>query len=208
MTSWDQKKGGQYLGYGGHHEYELVTGTFALPVAVAEDDLEDGESPVVVVQAHCPYRKRVLAFDAKKTGSPAVLPSPESTGAFTFIGGSIVFDQPSFDGSMTSFVWHGQGVYEYVETVRSRVSDGFLLMSFPFKTAAQSDTLSQGQSLPQGQTAAQPQGGAVAQAGSYAQAGYSQAPISLSSGGYAYNVPCYWPGAFFNAELANGGSPA
>jgi hypothetical protein len=202
-STWDSSQHEPYEKYGAIHQYTIAQGTFALPVAVESEDLAQGTSPVEVVQAHCPYRLRTTVFDAKKALAPPVIPSPESAGAFTFLGGNIMFNQPGFNASLESYNWEAKGEYTFVEKVAHSVSDGFLLMSMPFSEIPERVVTQAG--LGNSQIAS----GAIASAGNYGKAGWELSQdLDFSTGAYTYNVYSYWPGAFFNNQLINGGTPA
>lgn len=189
-----------------HHaldnQYEMVPGTFALPVAdeAPEDATELADwSPVVVVQAHAPYRIRRVAWATRKSGAPPVIPSPETTGAFTFVGGAIHFDYPRFDALGSGFLWSIKGEYAFVETVRSDVSDGWILGSEPVPSQVNQQLLT----TYGGGTA--PEIGAVSQAGVEVKMAYAESlGLSLTSADYTFWSPTFFPGALANDGMLNG----
>lgn len=197
----DVAQSGAYRSGGMENTYTLEPGVFVLPVAeeppTNTEELTDW-SPVVVVQAHAPYRIRQVKFSTKKSGSPPVLPSPQDCGAFTFIGGSLYFPSPAADPSGSRFLWHGAGEYVFVEEARSAVEDGFVLGSDPIPN---STYLALRQILPAGQ----PQTGAVSQAGDEVKIAYGEAgQVSLNAPSYSYYSTAYFPGVFFNTGMLNG----
>lgn len=204
-TTWDSSDTTPYESYWGEQEYEIQAGNYALPVAIDPADIAAGDSPVEVVQAHAPFRIRKALFSAKKANTPPVIPSPESSGSFTFLRGLLKFNQPTLNTDMGSYVWAAQGSYFFVEAITHDVSNGFLLMTLPFSTAIQQDITTNGfgnQIISQGN-------GAVANSGTFGRAGWELSQnLNFADGSYTYDVYTYWPGAFFNKDLLNGGTPA
>ncbi|VTR92152.1 unnamed protein product [Gemmata massiliana] len=200
-NNWDHYQSPLYRSNGSIDEFELVEGTFVLPVA--EDPPTDPEelrlwSPVVIVRGHAPYRKKTVHFKASKSGAPPVLARPESVGALAFLGGTLAFQQPLMDTSLAKFVWEGMGSYSFVENCRSDPDDGFVLTGVPWTTANQAVNYSTGVS-------GNPQFGAVARAGADAKFGWAVGQaISLNDPAYNYNVATYIPGKFFGSGLLNG----
>lgn len=203
-TAWDYTKYANYSKWGSDNEYRVHSGTFALPLA--EDPPTNPEeranwSPVAVVKAHAPYAERVVTFDTKKRSGPPVIPSPESAGPFTFLGGAIHFDGPAVGGSGATFDWSVRGAYSYVMDVRFDPNDGFVLTGFPFPLATQVANKIQYQ----GQA---PTEGPVAEAGEDVVTGYQQAQqINMQSPYWRYNTISYFPPQLLNADLVIGGLP-
>lgn len=172
---------------------------FHLPIAVSEDDLENGDSPVVTVVAHAPHRIRRVVFCTKKAGGPPMVPSPESTGAFTFLGGALHFDYPGFDATGTAHTWQVRGEYAFVETVKHTDDGGYVLGSVVIPSAI-NFTLNQiyggGQAPPEG---------AVQQAGPDVTMGYRESlGVDFTAATYSYHCPTFYPGRFLHNGMLNG----
>lgn len=203
--NWDQYQPQLYDSTGAFDEYEIVSGLVVIPIAEqppeSQSELIDW-SPVRVVRVHPEYRIRRTSFRNRKTGSPPVLPSPKSSGALIFLGGTLAFQQPQLNSSLVMYNWEGMGQYEFVENCRSSVDDGFLLTNKPFTQTIQAENQLAFQG---GQQVAL---GAVAQAGDDAKSGYVLAQqTSLLTTNYSYSCPSYIPSLFFNEDLVNGAAP-
>lgn len=175
--------------------FRIVEGVFAIPVAEAPptDPSELAAwSPVEMIRLHSPYRIRKTAFASTKQTRPPVMPSPGSEGKFEFIGGDLGFSTvpngPSFD-------WSCQSEYVYVENCVSRTIDGFVLGMAPFQYPEQK----QGELYAGNPTISSP--GAISEAGSDARRGFSD----QNNGPNNYTAISFFPGLFFNSEIANGG---
>lgn len=195
-----------YKSHGLHNSYDVVPGVYALPVA--ENPPTDPEllatwSPVEVVYAHAPHRVRTVNFSLEKEGAPPMVPAPEDTGAFVYLGGSIQFHGPQLNSGLRNYIWTTSGQYTFVEYTKSDLDDGFVLGSFPFSSTIQMDLASQYL------TGAKPTTGAVAAAGLDAQLGWTEAreEINFESTGYKYVNPTYYPSHFFNSGVLNGNVP-
>lgn len=200
-SNWDHYQSTLYRTNGSLDEFELVEGLFALPVAEApptDPVLLAAWSPVVLVRAHAPYRRKTVHFKGRKTGSPPMLVKPASTGALAFVGGTLAYQQPQSDTSLTGLIWEGSGSYTFIENCRSDPDDGFVLTGTPWITYNQQQTLTQGADY-------RPVYGAVAQAGVDARAGYGASlQLNLNSSNYTYTVATYVPGLFFSSGMLNG----
>lgn len=186
----DQEQTQLYKDYVLQNDYTFVSGAFALPVATEED----GESPVDVIQAFRPYRVRNLRFSASKNNAPPVLPSPESVGAFAFLGGDISMASPS-PTSNNSFQWTANGELTFVCTAAS--TDGLILGNRPmiFEQQAAVPVFSNGSDLPAD----------VQEAGRGPIAGYRLGEqVNLNDPYYQYPEISYFPAAFFSTDLLTG----
>ena len=204
---WDNYQWFNYAELGCLDEFELKAGAYELPIAAdppTDLDALKTWSPVVVVQAHAPYRIKRVNFKAKKNGSPPQIPSPASSGALVFLGGTLVFPTPQPDMTTSTFNWQAMGRYEFIENCRSDNSDGFVLTGRPFTLQVQADN----QNLP---FAGNVDYGAVAQAGPDAQMGYLVGQAAQSDGltdpYFAYTIPTFWPSMFLSADVLNGYAP-
>ena len=176
-----------YNGIGQGNEYTLVPGVCILPLAedppTTDQDLAT-YTPIVIAQLHAPYRLRKYNSVAHKQNNPPVVPSPMDQGSFVFMGGNIQFV--------------------------SRVKDGFVLGSaFPYTTTSDQAGIASYLNNPT------PTIGAIANAGNNAIAGYnlgnqivpndfSQYPTGMNPQ-WSYSLAAFYPGNFFNDQLANGG---
>jgi hypothetical protein len=204
-TAWDFTKYANYAKWRSDNVYTPNSGTYVIPLAVevptSQAELRDF-TPVATVQAHAPYTLRTMTFNTRKRGTPPVIPSPESTGAFTFLNGSIHFDGPSINQSLSSYDWEVSGAYLFIQNTRFSPDDGFVLTGTPFPLATQTQNKLQYQ-------AKDPQVGPVSEAGLDAQTGYAQGQqIDLRSPYWRYNTITFYPAQLLNADLANGGLPA
>ena len=138
-----------------------------------------------------------MRFTYAKASTPPVIPSPVSAGAFQFLGGSIMFNNPNPTMSLETYNWAVTGVYLYVEDCRSSPDDGFILGSHPYLTIPQ-------QSNANTFSASAPPIGAIAQAGDDVKRGYNQGQLISSEGNWLYNNASYYPYTLLNEELANG----
>lgn len=201
MANWDHRQHQLYDQNGSLNAYELESGSYVIPLAEAAPtnaaELATW-SPVAVIQVHAPYRMRRVYFKGRKNGSPPILPSPVSAGASTFLWGTLAFQQPTLDATAGNLNWEGTGQYEFVETCRSSVDDGFLLLNNPF---TQSFQVQVQQHFSPGTVPY----GAVAQAGPEARIGYTiGSQMDLTDPFYTYIIPSFVPGQFFNADMLNG----
>ncbi len=187
----DQEQADFYSGGGVADEYELVTGTFALPLAV---EAAEDQAPVTLVQAHAPYRIRRVRFDMTKQGAPPVCPKPVDTDAFTFVGGVLGIPAPTPNLNGT-FEWQVVGEYTFVSGVYNAPADGYVLTSLPFVYPTQVLNQSSGAALPED----------VEGAGIGPKAGYTAGQqVDLTNPNYGYNEPTYLPGVFFSGDLVSG----
>lgn len=198
----DVPHAGSYKSHQLYNQYELVEGLFHLPVAEnpPEDEQELAEwSPVVTVRAFAPHRIRHVQFATKKFGAPPVIPSPETTGAFTFIGGAINFPAPILSADGTGFTWNVSGEYGFVETVRSSPDDGFVLGSDPIPNSVYQEM----RKIYGG--GGQPEQGAVASAGEEVRIGYAEGQaVDFSNSYYSYWSQSYFPAVFLHTGMLNG----
>jgi hypothetical protein len=179
------------------NSYDIVGGRFALPVAENPTD-DPSWSPVVVVQAHAPYQRRTVVFQTTKESAPPTIPSPEDTGAFTFLTGNIFFHGPRTQPSGNGFNWHVEGAYEYIVGARSDPDDGFVLGSLPVPNRVE-ELLKSEVSGPT------PVYGAVAQSGPNVRVGYAEAGnVNRVSPAYAYICPSYFPPTSLNTGMVDG----
>lgn len=185
------------------NDYTLEPGVCVLPLAqdppTAQAELANW-SPVVVLRLHAPYRLRRVNYDTMKQKNPPVLPSPESTGAFVFVGGTLIFNN-ALDNSLSNYDWRTQADYLYVENCVSRTQDGFVLGLPPYDTATMPRNY---QTYPPNS----PGVGAIAEAGADARVGYTMGTTIgnyISSGAWGYNVCSFFPGNLFNDNIVNGG---
>ncbi len=186
----DQEQTQLYKDYDLQNDYTFVSGAFALPVAGEED----GTSPVDVVQAFRPYRVRNLKFSASKNNSPPILPSPQTTGAFSFLGGDISVPSP-YPTSNNSFQWTANGELTFVCTAAT--TDGLILGNRPmiFEQQAAIPQFSSGSDLPAD----------VQVAGRGPIAGYRLGEqINLNDPLYQYPEISYFPSVFFSTDLLTG----
>lgn len=197
---WDLTQGGQYNVLNNGNDYQVISGVFALPVA-EEPPTNTSElaawSPVATVKAHAPYRIRNVQFRYDKSGTPPVIPSPESSGAFVFLNGSIGFASPKPNLSFTAFDWTVAGVYTFVENCRASNDDGYVLGAFPFPTIMDQDNALT-------YTPAAVPLGAISQAGDDAKRAYTQGQLINNSTGWMYNSASYFPYILLNNEIING----
>lgn len=186
--------------------FEFDPGVCILPIA-EDPPQSEGQlatwSPVVVLRLHAPYRIRNTKYSAIKSNNPPVMPPPQDTGNFVFLGGNLVV-VTSLNQSFNSFDWQVGTQYSYVENNVSRTQDGFVLGVPPWMwQSSQINTINN--------NPATPTVGAVAHAGLevlYAVTmGQNILPDRPSVGTYNYNMPSYLPGTFFSDNLVNGGTP-
>lgn len=200
-TAWDTKQYALYKHYSADNTYRMEPGVFVLPLAADEEDLAEGETPVRTVKAHAAFRVRDMKFAAKKSDAPPCIPSPESAGAFTFIGGAIRFNGPSANQTLMSWDWVVEGQYTFVEDCNSTPDDGFVLTSLPFQLETQEQNRLQ-------YGVGNPTTGAVAVAGEDAKTGFAQASqINTQSQHWEYTSITYFPAQLLNAEMVNGELP-
>lgn len=204
-TILDRQHGHLYKSHTLDNGYTVISGRFALPVAESAptDPLELASwSPVTVVQAFAPYQTRTVVFDTRKEGAPPMIPSPESSGACTFLSGAVFFHGPSVTTSGVTHLWSVEGEYEFVLAVRSDPNDGFVLGTLPIPMQLDKDlaTIYGG---------VQPQFGAVAHAGPTCRMGYGEAGgIDLQQSSYQYWSSTYFPPSLLNTGMLNGdGTP-
>lgn len=190
----DQEQIDFYQTGGVADDYELVSGVFELPLAV---EAAAGQSPVVVVEAHAPYRRRVIRFGFTKQVTPPVVPKPVSSGAFTFVGGSLSIPSPT-PNLNGSFEWTVTGEYIFVSTVNVGDDDGYILSGPPlvYPSQIQSQTGS-------GTQSSQPEDVQVAGIGP--KVGWQEGQqVDLTNPSYSYNEPSYLPAIFFSESLIAG----
>lgn len=189
----DQYQVDLYKNGGTNDTYSWATGTFVLPLAVtASADQE----PVVVVQAHAPYRLRTVRFRYTKQHTPPKLPKPVSTGAFTFVGGAMTVPAPTPNINGT-FEWQAAGQLNFVSAVYNDDSDGYILSSPPYVYRSQQGWGGGSSNAPLD----------VQEAGIGPKVGwYLGNSLSFTDPSYAYNEPTYLPGGFFSEDLLNGPS--
>lgn len=182
-------------------EYEMVSGAVVLPIAQTPPTSESALgswSPVVVLQLHAPYRIRRTRTSSQKTNNPPVVPSPQDTGKFVFLGGTLTI-QNMMNSRLDTFDWFVGSDYTFVENCVSRVQDGYVLTSMPWAWMTTASNLTRGTST------AVSSPGAVGQAGTDAKVGYNQASSIDLNGTWGYNTSTYFPGNLFNETLINGG---
>ena len=192
-------------GAGINNTYSLVSGMAILPIAAMPPT--DAEalaewSPVVILQLHAPYRMRRIARGNAKQNTPPVMATPQSVGAFVFLGGSLTF-QTAMNSSQYQSDWMVSSEYVYVENCVSRPQDGFILGSQPFQTLPISDAIVGYGGL------VDPTAGAILQGGAAAQAGYSEGFYKIGDVGeiaadVLYANGTFYPGDLFNDDLDNG----
>lgn len=186
----DQEQAQLYQDYGMTDDYTFVSGAFALPVATSDTT----ESPVDVVQAFRPYRVRNLRFNAKKNATPPVIPSPESVGEFTFLGGDISVNAPT-PTSDHNFQWTVGGELTFICTAPT--TDGLILGTRPmiFEQQAAIPLFSVNSDMPDD----------VQAAGRGAVAGYRLGEqVDLTNPFYLYPEISYLPATFFSTDLLTG----
>jgi hypothetical protein len=201
----DTNQAGRDLYQGGQgvlNEYAFDPGVCVLPVA--EDDPGGADwSPVVVCRLHAPFRTRKTRYDSQKQQNPPVVPTPADTGAFVFTGGNILLTT-QLNPSFQRFDWTVVTEYTFVENCRSRPQDG-LVLGLPAYTWTSSLENLQGI----GQATPANLDGAVAQAGYDAKVGFQQAYVQAAAiandGNWSYNTSSFFPGQFFDPNMANGG---
>lgn len=201
MAYWDTTQSGQYTALNNSNDFELNEGVYVLPVAetAPTDNAELAAwSPVAIVRAHAPYRIRKVVYRYDKTGTPPVIPSPESQGAFTFLGGSVAFASPKPNLSFAAYDWTVGGIYSFVENCRSDPDDGFVLGSFPFPMITDFNNTETYSPDMAGEF------GAIAQAGDLAKRGVNQAFSIGLLNNWLYNSTCYFPGDLLNNQMVNG----
>lgn len=184
--------------------YTFRPGVCILPLA--EDPPTNQEelktwSPVVKLQLHAPYRIRNVRYTNDKQNNPAIIPSPEDVGAFTFISGSVLVTTNA-NSTFCNYDWGVETNYVFVESCVSRVQDGLVLGSPPCTLGTTPVNATQtGIALPGNLI------GAISQSGFDVLVGVNQGiAVNLNSpNGWGYNSPAYYPGLFFDKYLINGG---
>ncbi len=187
---------------------EDVSNTFAFAPGVcvlplAEDPpTDEGElaaySPVVVLRLHAPYRLRRTVYSAEKQNAPPVMPRPDDTGKFVFLGGAMAL-RTIENQTFMLFDWQVSSQYDYVENCVSRPEDGLVLGTVPW---FRNSTTEAAEIFPPVSSAI----GAIGAAGEEAKIGYTMSRGIVLDGEspYVYNIPSYYPGVFFSDDLANG----
>lgn len=186
-----------YDGITNANSYDMMPGVCILPLA--EDPPTDLESlaeysPVVIARLHAPYRIRKYNFSEHKQNNPPVIQTPEDTGAFVFVGGSLSF-YTQFNSTWWNSDWTVDGSYIYIENCVSRPQDGFVLGSV---TPFTNDPDASATSYYTGDSE-QPQItiGAIAFAGDNAQAGFI----------YGQYIAGLYQGSLPTEIDGNGGTP-
>jgi hypothetical protein len=200
-------------GVGINNTYRFESGVCILPVA-EEPPTDIGRlasySPVVALQLHAPYRVRRVRYDTRKVNNPPVVPTPQSIGAFVFVGG-VMGVVTSLNSSLGTFDWDVVNDYTFVESCVSRPQDGLVLGLPPWTwVTSQENSLFFAGALEVGAAlSGAGQIGAIARAGPDAKVGYvmgQQAAVYLSKNeGWGYNTPSFFPGGLFNGDLVNAG---
>jgi hypothetical protein len=188
--------------------YHLEPGVCILPLC--EDPPTDPDelatySPVVRLRLHAPFRVRTSTVRSDKRGSPPVIPTPQDTGKFQFMGADINF-LTNLNVSFDTFDWKVMGVYQYVEACASRPEDGFVLCSAPVTYTQETRNARRFAGYPA------PLVGAVASGGANARVGYTMGQMLASPDTptglpiiWTYNMSEFYPGTLFNDGLMNGG---
>ncbi len=182
------------------NSYQLQEGVCVLPVALTDDEVAAGVSPVLVGRLHPPYRIRTLNYRAAKQNAPPVMPTPKSAGAFVFVGGSFDIPAPTQNQTYTVFDWEATARYVFVEDVQSDRADGFVIGTPPYTLPTMAANAG---------TGVQPPSGAGKFAGPDAWVGYAQGLAAqgagIASGAWNYNCQSFYSGAFFNDTISNAG---
>lgn len=192
---------GYLTGYGAKEDYEIVSGVVHIPLA--ENPPTDLAalavwSPVVPVQVHASYRRRTMHWKATKQGGPPIIPSPISTGKFSFEGGVIEFQTPRADGTFGKFDWTVSGAYHFIEVCRHSNEDGFIL-------GVPATTLTTQAANAQNYTTSFPPLGAISAGGNDALYGYRAAKSNdVTAPNWIYNTISFFPGELLNDYVANG----
>jgi hypothetical protein len=189
--------------------WDVNPGIAILPVALTQEELDSGVSPVVVVRLHSPYRMKRVTFNFQKANTPPIVPAPTDSGTFTFIGGSLTFPFPSHNTTLTGRTWTVAGDYLFVENAPGDVlnGDGFVNTSPPWWTFDQTARMTAGYYAAAAAIgAAQGAGNTIGSAGLAAQCGYGAAlATDLTNPNYDYSEPVYYPTIFLNDTLVKGG---
>ena len=189
-------------GFGTRNDYEFHPGVCILPLA-EEPPTDPTElaswSPVVVLRLHAPYRERRYSTTTVKTNNPPVTQAPVDTGAFVFTGGTMSLTM-RMNSTQANFDWNVVTDYFFVEDCVSRPADGLVLGIPPFTYNVQAENAQGGGGLA-------PSLGAISGAGPDALIGYAMGEAADLNGTWGYNTPSFYPGDFFNSNLANAGPP-
>jgi len=201
----DDAQADMYSAWSTNDEYEHDSGAFAFPVALSDSDYAAGKSPVSVGRLYPPTLRRTTSFRAEKQGGPPVVPAPVDSGAFVFLGGSIVFPKPVVNTNTASSTWVVTGEYEYVANCPSQPTrDGYVITTQPWLMTAQQ----YGQA---NFTPATPDGsdGPITQAGFDAKVAVAQANQMAPGKQTATLLSTTWyPGKLLDGQLVNGGGQA
>jgi hypothetical protein len=110
----DTKKAKFYKQYKMVSDFEYQSGLLVVPLAVEPGS---GLPAVELVRVHAPSGERAVAFDAEKDQTPPGVPDPNYSGASNdvFLEGNVGVALPSVGNDQTSYRWHVQGVYRYVQ---------------------------------------------------------------------------------------------
>lgn len=183
------------------NDYVLDPGVCVLPLA-EDPPTSDGElatySPVVILRLHAPYRIRRMSYAARKQNNPPVVPTPDDTGKFIFLAGSITFTN-GLNAGYANYDWQVNAEYVFVENCVSRTEDGFVLGSPPYNTNVEGQNAND---YPSGK----PTIGAISEAGMDALVGWRMMDTispELNQGLYAYNNRSYFPKSFFSDDMVN-----
>ncbi len=181
--------------------YELREGICVMPVALTDAEVGAGMSPILVGRLHPPYRKRTVTYATQKQNNPPIMPTPQSTGAFVFAGGSISLPSPTYNQTLAMFDWKLTSQYHFYENCQSDPADGFVIGTPPFVFPTQGANSGSG---------GNPSEGAVAQAGQDAKVGFAQGVnaqgAGIQAGIWNYNCQSFYSGVFFNDTMLNAGT--
>ena len=194
------------------NEYDFLPGVCVLPLAEDEptspNELLD-YSPVVVLRLHAQYRVRRFNQITGKERNPAPIASPQDTGAFVFLGGSVTV-KPELNTTYNDYNWLVACEYTFVENCASvdglGQPLGLVLGVLPVQTTIdQANIRTFGFVPPQA-------AGAVSLAGAAATSGYimGQGIVTDPIDGnlrdtWSYNSQALYPAQLFYSDLPNGG---
>lgn len=110
----DDAQADDYLEWVSEDEFVHDPGTFELAVALTDDEIKAGKSPVSIGRLTPPTVRKITRWRAKKRGTPPVVPAPSDAGKAKFMGGSITIPKPTLTTTSVDHVWAASGEYHYV----------------------------------------------------------------------------------------------
>lgn len=108
--------------------YHFSQGLLALPLAEANTTTG---APVEIVRVHQPIRVRTFEYDAAKSKTPPLIPSPEDNTYEYLLSADMNFPMPIIGADRSTLIWQSFGEFTYVEKGSWTSATGMRIGNYP-----------------------------------------------------------------------------